>query len=57
MSVVLGSLIGAGASLLGGLFGRKNNDSTNKTNMAINQMNNEFNASEAQKARDFQLEM
>lgn len=30
---------------------------TNKTNMAINQMNNDFNASEAQKARDFQLDM
>lgn len=30
---------------------------TNKTNMAINQMNNEFNAAEAEKARQFQLEM
>lgn len=30
---------------------------TNKTNMAINQMNNDFNAAEAQKARDFQLDM
>lgn len=30
---------------------------TNKSNMAINQMNNEFNASEAQKVRDFQLDM
>lgn len=30
---------------------------TNKNNMAINQMNNEFNAAEAQKARDFQLDM
>lgn len=30
---------------------------TNKNNMAINQMNNDFNAAEAQKARDFQLDM
>lgn len=29
----------------------------NKNNMAINRMNNEFNAAEAQKARDFQLDM
>lgn len=29
----------------------------NKANMAINQMNNEFNAAEAEKARQFQLEM
>lgn len=30
---------------------------TNKMNMAINQMNNEFNAAEAEKARQFQLDM
>ena len=30
---------------------------TNKNNMAINQMNNEFNAAEAEKARQFQLDM
>ena len=30
---------------------------TNKTNMAINRMNNEFNAAEAEKARQFQLDM
>ena len=30
---------------------------TNNTNMAINQMNNEFNAAEAEKARQFQLDM
>lgn len=30
---------------------------TNKTNMSINQMNNEFNAAEAEKARQFQLDM
>lgn len=30
---------------------------TNKANMSINQMNNEFNAAEAEKARQFQLDM
>lgn len=30
---------------------------TNKMNMAINQMNNEFNSAEAEKARQFQLDM
>lgn len=30
---------------------------TNKTNMAINRMNNEFNAAEAEKSRQFQLDM
>ena len=30
---------------------------TNKANMAINRMNNEFNAAEAEKARQFQLDM
>lgn len=30
---------------------------TNKSNMAINQMNNDFNAAEAEKARQFQLDM
>lgn len=30
---------------------------TNKANMSINRMNNEFNAAEAQKVRDFQLDM
>uniref|UniRef100_A0AAU8B8I3 DNA pilot protein n=1 Tax=Dulem virus 245 TaxID=3145722 RepID=A0AAU8B8I3_9VIRU len=32
-------------------------NSTNRTNMRINQMNNEFNAAEAEKARQFQLDM
>lgn len=32
-------------------------NSTNRTNMAINRMNNEFNAAEAEKARQFQLDM
>lgn len=32
-------------------------NSTNRTNMRINQMNNEFNAAEAEKARQFQFDM
>ena len=32
-------------------------NSTNRTNMRINQMNNEFNAAEAEKSRQFQLDM
>lgn len=34
-----------------------NTNSTNKQNMKINQMNNDFNAAEAEKARQFQLDM
>lgn len=34
-----------------------NTNSVNKQNMKINQMNNEFNAAEAEKARQFQLDM
>ena len=40
---------------LGNLFGKKNQDNANETNLKINQMNNEFNANEAEKA--FQREM
>lgn len=50
--------IATGVGTLGGaLFGKKSTDSANKTNLKINQMNNDFNAREAQKARDFQLDM
>lgn len=52
-------LVGAGiatgvASLVGNIFGTK---SSNSQNMKINQMNNEFNAREAEKARQYQTEM
>lgn len=56
MSLLAGITTGIGA-LGGALFGKKSTDSTNKTNLEINQMNNDFNAREAQKARDFQLDM
>lgn len=56
MSLLAGIASGIGA-LGGTLFGKKSTDSANKTNLKINQMNNDFNAHEAQKARDFQLDM
>lgn len=39
------------------IAGTVSTNKTNRANMSINQMNNEFNAAEAQKARDFQLDM
>lgn len=51
MDPVIGGGIIAGATrLIGNLFGSKNNKDTNDTNLKINQMNNEFNAREAEKA-------
>lgn len=47
-------VVGQVASSIGGAV---STNKTNKTNMAINQMNNEFNAAEAEKARQFQLDM
>ena len=50
-------LFGGVGSVISGAIGAKTTADTNKTNLKINQMNNDFNAREAQKARDFQLEM
>lgn len=50
-------LFGGVGSVLSGAIGAKTTSDTNKTNLKINQMNNDFNAREAQKARDFQLDM
>lgn len=47
-------VVGDVASAIGNV---SSTNKTNKTNMAINQMNNEFNAAEAEKARQFQLDM
>lgn len=47
-------VVGPIASAIGGVV---STNKTNKSNMAINQMNNDFNAAEAQKVRDFQLDM
>lgn len=50
-------LFGGVGSVISGVIGAKTTADTNKTNLKINQMNNDFNAREAQKARDFQLDM
>lgn len=47
-------VVGDIASSIGNMV---STNKTNKTNMAINQMNNDFNAAEAEKARQFQLDM
>lgn len=47
-------VVGDVASAVGNLV---STNKTNKNNMAINQMNNDFNAAEAEKARQFQLDM
>lgn len=52
-----GGLFGGVGSVVSGAIGAKTTSDTNKTNLKINQMNNDFNAREAQKARDFQLNM
>ena len=50
-------LFGGLGTVISGAIGAKSTSDTNKTNFKINQMNNDFNAREAQKARDFQLNM
>lgn len=50
-------LFGGVGSVISGAIGAKTTADANKTNLKINQMNNDFNAREAQKARDFQLDM
>lgn len=50
-------LFGGIGSVISGAIGAKTTANANKTNLKINQMNNDFNAREAQKARDFQLDM
>lgn len=54
---IAGGLFGGLGSVISGAIGAKTTADTNKTNLKINQMNNDFNAREAQKARDFQLDM
>lgn len=53
----IGGLFGGVGSVVSGAIGAKTTSDTNKTNLKINQMNNDFNARESQKARDFQLDM
>ena len=54
---IASGLFGGVGSLISGAVGAKSTADANKTNLKINQMNNDFNAREAQKARDFQLDM
>lgn len=50
-------LFGGLGSVVSGAIGAASTADTNKTNLKINQMNNDFNARESQKARNFQLDM
>lgn len=50
-------LFGGLGSVISGAIGAKSTADSNKANLEINQMNNDFNAREAQKSRDFQLAM
>lgn len=50
-------LFGGLGTVISGAIGAKSTADTNKTNLKINQMNNDFNAREAQKSRNFQLDM
>lgn len=52
-----GGLFGGLGSVVSGAVGAMSTSNSNKTNLKINQMNNDFNARESQKARDFQLDM
>lgn len=52
--LVAAGLAAGASSLIGNIFGTK---SSNSKNMQINKMNNDFNAREAEKARQYQTEM
>ena len=47
--LILGGIIAAGASLAGNAIGASSQNKVNRTNIAINRENNEFNAAEAEK--------
>ena len=55
--LILGGIIAAGASLAGNAIGASSQASTNKTAKAIAEMNNKFNAEQAQLNRDWQEDM
>ena len=55
--LVIGSLIGAGASILGNLFNAGSTVSANTQNVAIAKMNNKFNEQMLQKQMDYNTEM
>lgn len=51
---LIGGALGLAGSLIGGLFGKSNNNKTNEMNYKIMQEQNRFNAEEAKKNRDWQ---
>lgn len=51
------ALIGAGSNLIGNIFGASSTNKTNKNNLKINQMNNEFNERMMQKQMDYNTMM
>lgn len=55
--LILGGIIAAGASLAGNAIGASSQSSTNETSKEIAEMNNKFNAEQAQIQRDWQEEM
>lgn len=55
--LLLGGIIAAGASLAGNLIGSASQSSTNETSKDIAEMNNKFNAEQAQLNRDWQERM
>jgi len=54
---IIGAVGALGAGVAGAIGGSKSTSSANSMNYKINQMNNEFNATEAQKSRDYMTEM
>ena len=55
--LLLGGIIAAGASLAGNAIGASSQNSTNETSKEIAEMNNKFNAEQAQIQRDWQEDM
>lgn len=55
--LLLGGIIAAGASLAGNAIGAASQSSTNNTSKEIAEMNNQFNAEQAQLQRDWQEKM
>ena len=55
--LLLGGIIAAGASLAGNAIGASSQSSTNETSKEIAEMNNQFNAEQAQLNRDWQERM
>lgn len=57
MSLLGSALVGAGASLLGNIFGSKSQSDTNETNLQIAQMNNEYNERMFNKQLEYNQDM